>query len=100
MDFSNIYVSGVVIGIISLIITGVFHPIVIKLEYYYGKKSWKLLFAIGILCVGISLFSSTHISIFTGVLAFSLFWSCIELFKQHKRVLLGRAKKNPNRNYE
>lgn len=100
MDFSNMYFTGFFIGFISLIIIGVCHPLVVKMEYHYSKKSWKLLFLIGILFLGVSLVTSSFVSVVAGIIAFSLFWSCIELFKQHKRVLLGRAKKNPLRTYE
>ena len=35
-----------------------------------------------------------------GVTGFNLFWATHEIFLQHKRVLRGQAKKNPERVYE
>ncbi|MFW5850615.1 MAG: DUF4491 family protein [Bacteroidota bacterium] len=94
------FINGILIGFASFVITGIFHPVVIKLEYYYGTKSWIWLCIPGIALLFVSLFTSTIVSILLGVLAFSLFWSCIEIFKQRTRVLQGRARKNPNRSYE
>ncbi|MDA3882751.1 MAG: DUF4491 family protein [Bacteroidales bacterium] len=94
------FIKGILIGLASFIITGIFHPVVVKLEYYYGTKSWIWLCIPGIVLLIISFFMNTIVSILLGVLAFSLFWSCIEIFKQRTRVLLGRARKNPNRSYE
>ena len=96
----EIYYTGILIGLGSFVITGICHPLVIKLEYYYGKKSWWWLLIPGIVCLVFSLFTTTLPSIFLGVCGFALFWSSVEIIKQHHRVLLGRAKKNPNRNYE
>jgi uncharacterized membrane protein len=94
------FFHGIIIGFASFILIGIFHPIVAKMEYYFGKQSWPWLGIPGIILLILSLFCSQIISIFLGVLAFSLFWSCIELFKQHTRVMQGRAKKNPLRNYD
>nr|WP_197272504.1 DUF4491 family protein [Methanobrevibacter arboriphilus] len=33
------YFEGIIIGLSAFIIIGIFHPIVIKGEYYIGKKS-------------------------------------------------------------
>ncbi|HON53328.1 MAG TPA: DUF4491 family protein [Bacteroidales bacterium] len=100
MIFDSIYVTGFLIGVGSFVITGVCHPLVVKMEYFYGKQSWWWLVVPGVVLLTWSLFLSTIPSIILGVIAFSLFWSSIEIIKQHHRVLLGRAKKNPNRNYD
>jgi hypothetical protein len=34
--------QGITIGIITFAIIGIFHPIVIKTEYYLGKKVWPV----------------------------------------------------------
>ena len=96
----NIYFIGLLLGLLSFLIIGVSHPIVIKLEYYRGKKSWWILFIIGIIFSVISLFLSDILSIIAGVIGFSFFWSTHEIFKQHNRVLKGQAKRNPGRKYE
>ena len=32
--------TGLLVGLSTFIIIGVFHPLVIKAEYYIGVKSW------------------------------------------------------------
>lgn len=87
-------------GALSFVTIGVFHPVVAKLEYHYGKQSWWVLFIPGLFSIVFSMFASDLFSIALGVLGFSLLWSSHEIFKQHKRVLKGQAKRNPNRKYE
>ena len=81
----NIY--GLLIGLATFLIIGLFHPLVIKAEYYLGVKSWWLfLFAGIIFCIASMLVSSMVVSILLGVVAFSSFWSIGEVFQQRKRV--------------
>lgn len=92
----NIY--GLCIGLATFLIIGLFHPLVIKAEYYLGVKSWWLfLFAGIIFCVASMLVSSMVVSILLGVVAFSSFWSIGEVFQQRKRVEKGWFPANPKR---
>jgi len=90
-EFIETYnLAGVVIGFITFLIIGLFHPLVIKAEYYFGVKSWWAFLLLGILGTIASLFiSNTIASALCGVLAFSSFWSIGELFHQRKRVEKG-----------
>ncbi len=92
--------QGFLLGLAAFFMIGVFHPVVAKMEYHLGKKSWWMLFVPGIACLGASFFFNTVASIILGCLAFSFFWSTLEIFMQHERVLKGRAKRNPKRNYD
>ncbi len=97
---SNFFYQGVLIGLAAFFIIGVFHPVVIKMEYHFGRKSWWALAIPGIAFLAVSLFvDNDMVSILLGVLAFACFWSVFEIFKQHQRVIKGRAKKNPRRAY-
>jgi hypothetical protein len=93
--------TGVVIGLITFLIIGVFHPLVIKGEYYFGVKCWWifLLMGIGGLIASCLLFDNIILSAAFGVLGFSSFWGIGELFEQQKRVEKGwfpkRKKKKP-----
>ncbi len=91
---------GLLLGALSFIIIGLCHPLVAKLEYYQGKKSWWILFSGGSVFLLISFFTNDLFSIISGIIAFSLYWSTIEIFKQHERVLKGQAKRNPKRDYK
>ena len=81
---------GLVIGIATFLIIGLFHPIVIKAEYYFGAKSWWWFLIVGIVFVVLSLMvKGVIISTILGVVAFSSFWSILELRQQSQRVDKG-----------
>ena len=90
---------GFLLGAVAFLIIGLCHPLVARLEYYRGKKSWWMLFVPGLLFLVISFFTGDVISIISGIVAFALFWSTLEIFMQHKRVIKGQAKRNPDREY-
>ena len=92
--------TGIIIGGALFLMIGIFHPIVIKAEYYYGTKCWPIFVLVGLLTlIGSILISSTVWSVLLGSFAFSCFWSILELFEQKKRVEKGWFPKNPNRPY-
>ncbi|NLZ74194.1 MAG: DUF4491 family protein [Bacteroidales bacterium] len=92
--------SGLFIGICTFLIIGLFHPIVIKAEYYWGTKSWWLFLVLGVVGVIGSLFITEILfSSLLGVFAFSSFWSIKEIFEQEERVRKGWFPKNPKRKY-
>jgi branched-subunit amino acid transport protein len=94
----DINFSGIAIGLATFIIIGVFHPLVIKAEYYWGVRSWWLFLLLGIVTGAVSLLvHNLIISILLGVVAFSSFWSIGEVFAQKKRVEKGWFPKNPKR---
>ena len=90
--------QGVLIGLISFLIIGIFHPIVIKTEYYIGKKAWSVFLVFGIVLTILSFFiKSTLFSAIICVVVFSSFWSIKELFEQEERVKKGWFPKNPKK---
>lgn len=91
--------AGIIVGLCTFLIIGVFHPIVIKAEYYLGKKCWWIFLLAGIAAAaGSVLIDNMVVSVLVGVLAFSCFWSILELFEQEKRVEKGWFPANPRRN--
>lgn len=91
--------AGIIVGLCTFLIIGVFHPIVIKAEYYLGKKCWWIFLLAGIAAAaGSVLIDNMVVSVLVGVLAFSCFWSILELFEQEKRVKKGWFPANPRRN--
>jgi len=93
--------TGLIVGVILFFFIGSFHPLVIKTEYYFGKRIWWTFFVGGlILSIWSMIVESEITSIVIGTMGFGMFWSTVEIFKQHKRVMLGHAKRNPNRKYE
>ena len=90
--------DGIIIGISVFLMIGVFHPIVIKSEYYLGVKCWPMFAIAGVATLVASvLISSTIISVLLGAFGFSCFWSIHELFEQRQRVERGWFPKNPKR---
>lgn len=90
--------SGVIIGMISFLIIGVFHPIVIKCEYYFTDRIWPIFLIGGIIFCTLSLF--VHQQVLSAALAmtgFSMLWSIGELKEQTERVKKGWFPANPNR---
>ncbi len=82
--------SGVIIAFFSFLIIGLFHPVVIKGEYYWGTKIWPVFLVVGIVAIIISLFIPNIIfSAMLGVFGCSSLWSILELFEQKKRVEKG-----------
>ena len=94
----NMNYSGLILGVATFLLIGVFHVIVVKGEYYFSKKIWPLFLATGIASLFISLFiSSPVISSLIAVFGISCLWSIRELFEQEDRVKKGWFPKNPNR---
>lgn len=101
MSFLNDYhLVGLFIGICTFLIIGLFHPIVIKCEYYWGTRCWWCFLLLGLLGIAVSIWVDDVVwSSLSGVFAFSSFWTIKELFDQEKRVRKGWFPKNPNRTY-
>ncbi len=90
--------SGIIIGLGTFLIIGIFHPIVIKSEYHFGVGCWWVFALCGLAGCITSIFVNTLIlSILLGVFGFSCFWSIIELFHQRRRVERGWFPRNPKR---
>lgn len=93
--------SGLIIGIATFLIIGIFHPLVIKAEYHFGLKSIWAFAIIGVIGTVISLLVDNFIlSTIIGVFAFSSFWGITEVVEQRQRVLRGWFPKNPKRTHD
>lgn len=89
---------GLLIGIATFLIIGIFHPIVIKTEYYIGKKAWPVFLIAGIVFIALSaLFENVIVSSIMGVLGFSSLWSIQEIIEQEERVRKGWFPNNPKK---
>ncbi|MDR2765255.1 MAG: DUF4491 family protein [Tannerella sp.] len=107
MEFIEVFhLTGLVIGTGTFFIIGIFHPLVIKGEYYFGVKCWWvfLFFSIGGIILSLTV-RNVILSSLCGVFAFSALWGINELFCQRKRVEKGwfpkrekksRTEKNKN----
>ena len=90
--------QGLIIGVATFITIGIFHPIVIKAEYYIGKKIWPIFLIAGLILIGISIFiKNVTISAIIGVAGFSSLWSIGEIIEQEERVKKGWFPNNPKK---
>lgn len=93
-----LHFTGIIIAVSTFLIIGLFHPIVIKVEYYFGTHPWWVFLAAGAACITGALFISDVImSAILGVVGASALWSIGELFEQKKRVEKGWFPENPKR---
>ena len=73
---STLHFEGIVIGICTFLIIGLFHPVVVKAEYYWGTRCWWWFLLLGIAgIIGSLLVSDLLISTLLGVFSFSSFWT-------------------------
>lgn len=94
----ELYFTGIIIAVCTFLVIGLFHPIVIKVEYYWGTSPWWIFLVCGILCVlGALCIESVMLSAILGVVGASFLWSIGELFEQKKRVQKGWFPMNPKR---
>ena len=93
--------QGIIIGLSTFLIIGIFHPLVIKGEYYFGKKVNIAFFTVGILSLIGALFcESLFAAALLSIISFSCFWSILEVFHQVRRVEKGWFPMNPKRKEE
>ena len=90
--------QGIIIGISAFLIIGIFHPIVVKGEYYLGKRIWPVFLVVGVISIIGTLFiDNVLLGAVTGVFGFSCLWSIQEIFEQEQRVRKGWFPANPRR---
>ena len=89
-NLKKMNIAGILVGLATFLIIGIFHPVVIKAEYHFGTRCWWAFLLAGLGFAVLSLFLEDLVwSTISGVAAFSCFWSILELFQQKKRVEKG-----------
>lgn len=92
------HLLGLAIGLCTFLIIGLFHPVVIKCEYYFGVKCWWFFALLGIAMSILAWYiSDVFLSTLAGVIGFSSFWTIKEVFEQRERVRKGWFPANPKR---
>ena len=91
-------INGIIIGAAVFLSIGICHPLVIKMEYHWGKQSWWIWLVAGLtFCLLSLLVENDILSIIIGGFAFCCLWGINEMFLQEKRVLRGWFPENPKR---
>ena len=58
------YFTGIIIAVMTFLTIGIWHPIVIKTEYYWGTRPWIIYLLVGICCCVAALFiANVYLSI-------------------------------------
>ena len=92
------HILGLAIGLCTFLIIGIFHPVVIKCEYYFGTRCWWWFLLLGTAMLAASvLVADVFWSSLLGVTAFSSYWTILEIFEQRERVRKGWFPANPKR---
>ena len=92
------YFQGIIIAVATFLMIGLFHPIVIKSEYYWGVHCWPVFAIAGIvLLIGSLFISDILVAAIVGVTGCSALWSILEIFEQRERVRKGWFPMNPKR---
>ncbi len=92
------YFSGLLVGVVAFLLIGVFHVVVIKGEYHFGKRIWPLFAVIGVISVIASLFiENITVGVLVAVFGITCIWTIKELFEQEERVKKGWFPENPKR---
>jgi len=82
--------EGILIGVVTFVVIGLFHPIVIKAEYHFSKRIWPVFAVAGAGFLLLSLLVDAIVpSTVLVVIGASALWSIRELFEQEKRVEKG-----------
>ncbi|MFI3312778.1 MAG: DUF4491 family protein [Eubacteriales bacterium] len=82
--------GGILVGAVTFLLIGAFHPLVIKGEYHFGKKICWAFLAVGVAALaGSVLVAWVELSSILAVLGFTCLWSIKEVFEQVKRVERG-----------
>ena len=73
--------EGIILGLATFLLIGIFHPIVIKSEYYFGVKCWPVFLLAGLAgCAGSLFVDNTYASVLLGVFSFPIFLSLSSFF--------------------
>ena len=95
-----LHLEGLLLGLSTFLVIGIFHPVVVKTEYYFGTRPWWIFLLIGLGGATAALFiSSLFWSALCGIVGFASLWTIKELFEQEERVKKGWFPKNPKRTY-
>ncbi len=87
--------NGILIALFSYAIIGLFHPIVVKCQYYFTDRIWPIFLAVGLVLLILSLFVQNTASILLSIIGAACLWSIRELREQTERVNKGWFPENP-----
>ncbi|HEC79955.1 MAG TPA: DUF4491 family protein [Firmicutes bacterium] len=82
--------TGIIFGIGIILLIGLLHILIIKVEYHLSYRLWVVFAVFGLLLLFVStLFNDDVVSIMFGILGALVGFSAYELILQRKRVEKG-----------
>ena len=60
----DLHFTGIIIAVACFLVIGLFHPIVVKTEYYTGTRYWWMFLVGGIACIAGALFVAARLRMF------------------------------------
>lgn len=101
IKMEHLHFTGLIIAVSTFLIIGIFHPIVIKVEYHFGARLWWVFLIAGIALITTAMLVANIIaSALLGVTGASCLWSIGEIIEQKQRVKKGWFPMNPKRKEE
>lgn len=98
---NQLHFTGLIIAVSTFLVIGIFHPIVIKVEYHFGSRLWWAFLLAGVVFIVCAMFAANIIlSALLGVIGASCLWSIGEIIEQKQRVKKGWFPMNPKRKEE
>lgn len=92
----ELHFTGLIMAVATFFTIGLFHPLVIKGEYYFGVGCWWAFLVVGIVAVAASLVVENFFwSVMLAVVGASSLWGIGEVFHQRRRVEKGWFPKRP-----
>ncbi|MDR1894641.1 MAG: DUF4491 family protein [Spirochaetales bacterium] len=92
------YFTGIITGLITFLLIGLFHPLVVLAEYHFGVRIWPVFLCFGLIsCILSLIIKNTIINATFAIFGFCCFWSILEVFHQKKRVERGWSPRNPKK---
>ena len=86
----ELHFTGLIIAVATFVVIGIFHPLVIKGEYYFGVGCWWVFLVAGLITLAAALIVENVVwSTLLAIVSASSFWSIRELFQQRERVRKG-----------
>lgn len=94
----GINLTGILVGIMAVLIIGFGRWACIRGEYYFTKKIWWLFLIMGMLSVIGSFFIPDLVtSAIVCIFGFTMLWGIMEVIEQEERVKKGWFPQNPHR---
>jgi len=93
LQWAGLALAGLIFGAIAF-----GHVAVRWVNYRFGTRPAPYVFALGLVCLGLSLVVSRDLaSAALGILGMTTVWDAFELLRQEERIRRGHAPANPKR---